>query len=286
MKHAVLERIPYDHVIHRFKKLETLSITNMFTKSHRQNAKTVQDILSLLPELRIFHIRIEAGDYSVVCHETPTLPPTTHSALEKLSIAAVDSDITAIVCALVLPSLRRFYHISGEDVRIDPCCLPIMVQAPQGHPYPNLLGLRLCGRQIWDNVYSRVDLRNMEFFERAMAGLKWLEFLTLESVDLDHNRHLTCLSRTCPMLKTLNFICCSGFALKELREVLQSRRDPQGMGSDCLQHVEVNDRLPTLQRLHKEAKEQSLGGDRDFNITISEKETFPRTHRILIVGAE
>ncbi|KAG8921651.1 hypothetical protein FRC00_008398, partial [Tulasnella sp. 408] len=186
MKHVVLRMIPYDYVTHRFKNLETLSIINcnIFRDSRRDNAKTVQNILSLLPNLRSLHINTQQPWGP--CPENPSLPPTTHSALEELSLNAPESDGTAIACALVLPSLRRIWSISRKAIRIDPCCLPIMAQAPQGHPYPNLLDLRLCGRQLWGRVHSTVDSLNMQFFEKALAGLQRLESLILESVDLDH----------------------------------------------------------------------------------------------------
>ncbi|KIO20829.1 hypothetical protein M407DRAFT_29541 [Tulasnella calospora MUT 4182] len=281
MKHVILEEIPYGHVIHRFKNLRTLSITNVkiFKDSSRNNAKTVQDILLLIPDLRLLHIHTERSFGHIP--ENPTLPPTTHFSLEELSFTATESDITAIVCALVLPSLRRICHSSGRDVGIDPCCLPIMARARLGHPHPNLLSLRLCGRQARNS--SAEDSLNMEFLGRALAGLLRLESLELESVDLDHSRHLTCLSRTGPMLKKLAFTCCSGLVLKELQAVIQSRRDPKGMGSNSLEYVHVVDTLVTLQQLHKEAEEQGLGRDAGFNITISDGQ-YP--HRIVVIGGE
>ncbi|KAG8892076.1 hypothetical protein FRC01_014360, partial [Tulasnella sp. 417] len=120
LKHVVLEEIPYDYIIHRFKNLKTLSITNTTSvgDSGRDIAKMVQGILSLLPDLRILRIDPEHSPGS--CPKDPTLPPTTHTSLEELSLEAPDSDIAVIACTLRLPSLRRLCNTSGKEVRIDP----------------------------------------------------------------------------------------------------------------------------------------------------------------------
>ncbi|KAG8910242.1 hypothetical protein FRC01_006447, partial [Tulasnella sp. 417] len=61
LKHVALGRIPYDYIVNRFKHLKSLDIISrtIFGDSSQNNAKTVQDILSLLPDLRILRIDSE-----------------------------------------------------------------------------------------------------------------------------------------------------------------------------------------------------------------------------------
>ncbi|KAG8924668.1 hypothetical protein FRC01_011202, partial [Tulasnella sp. 417] len=284
LKHVALERIQYDYVIRKFKKLETLDIINwnILGKSSRDNAKTIQDILSLLPDLRALRVDREYFPDSRSIQPVPTLPPFTHSSLEQLYINASQGDIDTIVCALVLPSLRRFGRSPGTELPIGISCLPTMAQVRTSHPFPNLVSLRLCGPPTSGEPYSEVDSRNMVFFERALAGIPKLESLALDQVNLEDNKHLAALARTCPRLQRLVFIYCPGLVLKELRDVTQNRRDPKGLGSNSLKYVHVDAPPQSLRGLHKEAIEHGLGGDPDFNITTSKNN--PR--RIVVIDRE
>ncbi|KIO20828.1 hypothetical protein M407DRAFT_29540 [Tulasnella calospora MUT 4182] len=282
LKHVALERIQSDYVIYRFKKLRTLDIIswNVFSNYSRKNAKTVQDILSLLPDLRTLRIDREYFPDSRSIQSTATIPPSTHTSLEELYLNASQDDIDTIVCALVLPSLRRLGRSPGTDLPVGTCCLPTIGQARPSYLFPNLVGLRLHGRQT--SGEPLVDSRNMESFERALAGLPKLESLTLDQVHLEDNKHLAPLTRTCPQLKRLLFVYCSGFVLKELRAMIQSRCDPKGMGSNSLESVHVDGLQERLRRLQKEATEHGLEGDADFKITKSKK----NSSRIVVIGRE
>lgn len=161
MENVTLKRIPYNYVIHRFKNLKALSITNrnIFGDDSRENSKTVKNILSLLPELLLLYIN---GEFSSGrASPTPTLPCTSHSSLKELCISCSHDDMNAIFCALVLPSLRWLGERPGRKFRIDLSCLPITAQAQRNPPYPNLLRLELYRRQT--KLATAVDLHNMEF---------------------------------------------------------------------------------------------------------------------------
>ncbi|KAG9045619.1 hypothetical protein FS837_006005 [Tulasnella sp. UAMH 9824] len=277
LKHVILKNVPYDYVIHRFKNLQTLSIVNrkIFAGSRSDNVKAVQDILSLLPHLHT--LRIDQERVAELGSGIPQLPPLTHNTLEYIYLNASQGDSNAIFCNLVLPSLRQIRRQSELDFPIGICCLPRMAQAPPGHSYPSLISLTLNGRDGFGKPHPEFKGRNMEFLERALARVPWLESLTLTHVDLEDNKHLICLARTYPRLKRLALIFCSRFELRELRATVRSRRGPKGMGSDSLEYVHIVDDAPRIQRLHEEAEEQGLGEDPDFNIAIS------KTNRAQIV---
>ncbi|KAG9045618.1 hypothetical protein FS837_006004 [Tulasnella sp. UAMH 9824] len=282
LKHIVLKGIPYNYVIHRFTNLKTLSITsrNIFGSSHHDNAKAVQHILSLSPDLRSLHI--SRDDFSKRTSKTLVQPPSIHSSLEELVLSGPVEDVNAIVCASVLPSLRRLYIQPGTNLPIGISCLPTMAQARPDYPYPNLLALRLLGRQTYDMPHSTADALNMEFFEKALKGLPQLQSLTLELVDLENNKHVRCLTRTCPRLKRLEFVRCSGLTLKELKAMIQIRRDSKSLGSSSLEYMHVFDSVSEIQRLQEEAKEHGLEEGEDF--TVMTPSIF--TNRIVIICKE
>lgn len=284
LRHADLEWVPYNYVIYRFKNLESLSIFNVASNSSRENAKTVQEILSQLPNLRILRLRLEGEHHSERQSVIPVLPPLTHCALEEMYLNVSQDDVDTIICNLTLLSLRHFrqQHGLGRDLVISTHCLPTIAQARPRHSYPNLVSLQLNGEPAYTNPEPAIARHYMEFLEQALAGLQQLESLVLLYADLEDSKHLICLTRTCPRLKTLSISSRYRVVLKELRTVIRKRRDPEDMGSNSLESVIVTDDKWTIQRLHKEAKEHGLGGDPDFNIGVSTIVGY----RIVVVGRE
>lgn len=118
-----------------------------------------------------------------------------------------------------------------------------------------------------------------------MAEFRQLEYLVLAHIDWDCNRHLASLGRICPKLAILELVYCTGFTLKELRAVIRSREDSEGMVSSSLETVHVVDVLPSLERLQKEAEEQGLDGDPGCNIIISKSPPY-WPQRIVVIGIE
>ncbi|KIO25203.1 hypothetical protein M407DRAFT_25427 [Tulasnella calospora MUT 4182] len=247
LKHVTLRWASYDYVVHRFRNLETLDIVIQCSRnSSRGKAKTVQNILSLLPDLRILRILIEQGSWPEPRSGITVLPPLTHSSLEALHLGASQDEVDTIVCALILPSLRRLCGRFENDAYISTFCLPTLGLA---RPYPNLLHLQLYAPRAYGEPGSVVGLRDMEFFERALGGLPQLQSLTLSGINLENNKHLICLTRTCPQLKKLVFRSCSGPAVKEVRAMIQNRRDPKGMGSNSLEYLQIDDSAVNVQDL-------------------------------------
>lgn len=282
LRHVALERIQPDYVIHKFNKLKTLDIISwdVLGNSSHENAKTIQDILSLLPDLRTLRIDREYFPDSHSTQLTFTTPPVTHSSLEELYLNASQDDIDTVVCALNLPALRRLGRSPGVDLPISISSLPTMAQARPSHLFPNLVNLRLYRRPASGEPV--IDSRNMECFERALAGVPQLESLTLDQVNLEDNKHLGPLTRRCPRLKRLIFVYCSGLVLKELQAMIQSRRDPEGMGSNSLEYVHIDGPKWRLRKLHEEATEHGLGQDPDFNITLAKN----NPHRMVVMDRE
>ncbi|KAG8963741.1 hypothetical protein FRC05_004534, partial [Tulasnella sp. 425] len=284
LKSVFLQRIPHDYVTHRFKHLKSLSIAdrNIFGSSNHDNAKTVQNILSLLPHLQYLRVNREYSQNSYLAGRRPIghPPPLTHSSLEELSLNATQDDVNAVVCALVLPSLRRLSHHGEGDLAIDICCLPILAQPQPLYPLPNLTMLKITGPHWSQSIQIPNDpyWRNMECLARALTGVPKLRSLGLEYVDLKDSKHLACLARTCPRLERLTILRCRGLALRELRAVMQNRRDPKGLHSDSLEYVHVENDKSTIQMNYEEAKRDGLGEDAEFNIEPSEA----RHNRIVV----
>ncbi|KAG8941012.1 hypothetical protein FRC04_004830 [Tulasnella sp. 424] len=284
LKTVLLKRTPYDYTIRRFKNLKHLAIvsSNIFGNSSHDNAKTVQNILSLLPHLQTLRIHMEYSPNPRPTDIRPSShpPPLTHSSPEELSLDATYDDIDTVVCALVLPSLHRLSCQAGGVLPIGIYCLPTLAQARPSYPLPNLRILRIVGPRRAPNLQTQNDTfwRNIEPLEQALAGLPKLRSLCLEYVDLKDGKYLACLARTCPRLERLTILRCRGLTFWELRAVVQSRRDPKGLGSDSLEYVGVEDDPLSIQMLQEKAKQDGLGEDAEFNIEISKA----RRYRIVV----
>ncbi|KAG9045620.1 hypothetical protein FS837_006006 [Tulasnella sp. UAMH 9824] len=277
LKEVVLRRIPYDYFIHRFGDLHLLDITDryLFGTSARDNAETVQRILLALPKLQTLRINREFlpmdGGSSALSDMRlfqSSLPPITHHLLRELSLYVTQHDTNFIISSIILPSLRHLRRDIDSGLPVGACCLPILAQPASNHPFPNLLNLRLAGGHNPDTQVDSAHSSHMAFLEAALAGLPCLEFLNLEQVDFDNNKHIACLTRSCPRLKELVLFCCSGFTLMELRSVVRRREEAPTLNS--LRYVSVEDPWPyRIQRLVEQAREQDGEAGTEFSRGIS-----------------
>ncbi|KIO20827.1 hypothetical protein M407DRAFT_29538 [Tulasnella calospora MUT 4182] len=277
LKEIILRRIPNDYFIHQFGDLHLLEIQDrdLFGRSARDNAETVQRILSVLSKLQTLRINREflpIGDGIPELTDMrafqSTLPPITHHSLEELSVIATQHDTNAIICSTILPSLRHLRRDIGSGLPVGACCLPILAHQVPHHPFPNLLSLRLSGGHNPERPVDPVHSSHMAFLRGALAGLPHLEFLNLEQVDFDSNKHVTCLARSCPRLKEIVLFCCSGFTLMELCSVIRRRGEASDL--DPLRYVCVEDPWSyRIRRLIEQAEEQGSEIISEFNTGIS-----------------
>ncbi|KIO15784.1 hypothetical protein M407DRAFT_235618 [Tulasnella calospora MUT 4182] len=152
-------------------------------------------------------------------------PSTTHPSLQLLHIAATTS---VRVVILILPKLRSL----GEpilDAEINILCCKALAQSNSA---PGLRGVVITGSH--DGEFHGDPTLNSDTPSLPPAIIKFQDLVVLVFRFIDfggNNRWLPNLGGCCPRLKSLTFLHCTGFTVKAIQTIVETRMKREEIGS-------------------------------------------------------
>ncbi|KAG9034757.1 hypothetical protein FS837_002122 [Tulasnella sp. UAMH 9824] len=148
-------------------------------------------------------------------------PPVTHSFLQLLHIPARTSVRDVILRSLILPKLRSL----GEpivDTEIDVLCCKTLAQSNA----PGPRGVIIKGS------HDPVINSHTPSLPSAFMSLQYLVVVVFRFIDFGgNNKWLPNLGDCCPRLKSLTVLYCTGFTVKPIQAIIETRMRREEMDS-------------------------------------------------------
>ncbi|KAG9042718.1 hypothetical protein FS837_010468 [Tulasnella sp. UAMH 9824] len=189
----------------------------------KQFIQLVFHILSASPSLQMLSLSHGPDtdyDSDIEDVEHSVRPPATHSSLQLLHIAAATSVRSVVLRSLIIPKLRSL----GEpipDAEIDILCCKALAQSNSA---PGLRGVVITGSR--DVEFCRDPALNSHMSSLPSAFLDFQELLAVVFGFTDfggNNKWLPNLGGCCPCLKSLTFLYCTGYTVKAIQAITETR---------------------------------------------------------------
>ncbi|KAG8923394.1 hypothetical protein FRC01_012810 [Tulasnella sp. 417] len=146
----------------------------------------------------------------------------THHSLETLLIDSSVAVRSAMMQTLVLPELRNL-STNCYGFPIDLSCCGVIAQQ---NNFPELRVIAISGDVPvrWSNTNPVPSLRaHMPFLGPAIQNLANLRVLTFRHINFEGGRWLPDLGNSCPHLRWLLFIKCTGYTIASIRSLVETR---------------------------------------------------------------
>ncbi|KAG8998276.1 hypothetical protein FRB90_012337 [Tulasnella sp. 427] len=178
-----------------------------------------------LEYLRIQHIPSNGVYYPPSTNHECTqlqLSPLTHRSLRTLIVDSSPTLRSTVLRHLILPNLRTISNISHKhDVDLSVC-----ESIARRNSLPSL---RVVFIYENDPPVGSPANPNYLFLAPAIRNLDNLRVLTLRSIDFEGAESLSVFSSSCPQLRWLLFILCTGFTVPAVRGIVDRRIQAEGM---------------------------------------------------------